>query len=137
MRIKKNSMAPQATMLSPYRVMKKPVGVLKKCQKAMRPVTVVCCHVLGVSKFVVEWLKVFTNGSNDFLSLLLGVIVDGTDEMIGNVVARLLSPGSDDSSLVARCPSASKSMWFFRKSVRLGACAMAVPVADHMPGCGS
>lgn len=134
-KIKKNSMAPQATTLRPYRVMRKPVGVLKKRQKATRPVMMVCFHVLGVSEPVVEWLRVCVNGSSDLFSTLLDLMVDGVGGMFGNVDARLLSSDSaDDSSLVARCPFTSKSMLFFRKSVRFGACAMAVPVADHMPG---
>lgn len=134
LRIRKKSMAPQATTLRPYRVMRKPIGVLKKRQKATSPVAIVCFHVFGVSEVVVEWLKVFTKGFSDLLSTLLDLVVDGEGEMFGNVDARLLSPGAEDSSLVARCPFTSKSMLFFRKSVRFGACAMAVPVADHIPG---
>lgn len=137
MRIRKKSMAPQATTLRPYKVMRKPVGVLKKRQKATRPVMIVCFHVLGGFKFVVEWLKVCTNVFDGFLSTPLDVLVDGTGEMFGNFVTRSLLTDSDDLRLVARCPSTSKSMLFFRKSVRFGACAIAVPVADHIPGCGS
>lgn len=96
--------------------------------------TIICFHVFGVSELVVEWLKVCTNGFNDLLSALLDLVVDGVGGIVGIADARLLSSGSDDSNLVARCPFTSKSMLFFRRSVRFGACAMAVPVADHMPG---
>lgn len=118
MRIRKKSIAPQATTFRPYNVMRNPVGVLKKRQKAARPVTTVCFHVLGVSGLVVESIVFSIRGSNDFL---LGLVKDGTGETFGSVAARLLSPGFGDTSLVARCPSVSKSMFFARKSVRFGA----------------
>lgn len=89
MRMRKKSMAPQATTFKPYMVMRKPVGVLKKRQKAASPVTIVCFHVFGVSGSDVEWSELCIIGSQDFLSVLLSAVKDGTGEMLGNVVARL------------------------------------------------
>ena len=134
LRIRKKSIAPQATTFRPYNVMRNPVGVLKKRQKATRPVMMVCFHVLGVSGSVVGSVELSMRGSNDFWS---GVTTDDSGERFGNVAARLLSPGFGAASLVARCPSLSKSMLFSRRSVRFGACAIALPVAAHIPGCGS
>ena len=73
--------------------------------------------VLGVSGPVEELVELSTRGSND---LLLELVNDGA-VVFGNVAARMFPPGLGATSLVARCPSVSKSMLFARKSVRFGA----------------